>query len=185
MHRAIGVAARRAIGAGEILHRIGEIGVGVEQAVGVARVADTARGAEPDLHQSVIAGVHGAGIAAALDLDDAANEMLGHAVGGGVLGDQCIVGAGLCGGRKRQRRECGQSHRQQGNGGPALRRTLSPTHGHFDNGIIPPAQGNAPHSAVARSPARARTMHLRPLPSNWLYGRLPQWQELSRNLGTN
>ena len=41
------------------------------------------------------------GIAPALDLDDAVNEVLGHAVGGRVLGDQRIVRA-----RKRGRREC-------------------------------------------------------------------------------
>ena len=90
MHRAVRVAAGDAIGAGEILHRIGHIGIGIEQTGGVAAIAEPACGVEPDLHEPVIALADSARIAAALALDDPANQLLRDIVGCGMLGDERI-----------------------------------------------------------------------------------------------
>ena len=46
------IAIGGAIGAGEIFHRLGQIGVGIAQFLGGAGVAEAARGAELDLHQA-------------------------------------------------------------------------------------------------------------------------------------
>ena len=91
------VAAGRAVGAGEIADRIGHVGVGIEQAAGVAAVAHGAGGAEPDLHQAVIAGADDTRVALALDMDDAADQGFRHAMGRGVLGNEVIVFAGARG----------------------------------------------------------------------------------------
>ena len=88
------VASRRAIGAGEILHRIGHVGVGIEQAVGGAAIAHRLGGAEADLHQAVVALADHPRVALALDMDDAAHQRLRHAIGGRVLGDQRVVRSG-------------------------------------------------------------------------------------------
>ena len=95
-----------AVRAGEIPDGIGHVGVGIEQAAGVAAVPHGLSGAEPDLHKAVIAGAHDAGIALALDMDDTPNQGFGHAVGGGMLGDEVIVlaGAGVLPGNRDRRR---------------------------------------------------------------------------------
>src|ERR1700730_18831287 len=51
MHGAVVVAVGSAVGAGEIFHRISEIGVGIAQSLGGAGVAEAAGGGELDLHQ--------------------------------------------------------------------------------------------------------------------------------------
>ncbi len=93
LHGAVGIASAAREAPGQILHRISQIGIGIEQALGVARITQTTRGAETDLHQAVIAAMDNRGIAPALDPDDAVNEVLGQAVGDRVLGDQRIVRA--------------------------------------------------------------------------------------------
>src|SRR6266478_1888759 len=52
MHGARMIAVCSAVGAGEIFDPINEVGVGVAQAGGIARVAEAAGGRKLDLHQS-------------------------------------------------------------------------------------------------------------------------------------
>src|SRR5579871_465833 len=72
-------AAGGAVGAGEIAHRVAHVDGRIEQARSRAAITHGARGAEPDLHQAVIAGVHGARIAAALASNHALGERQRHA----------------------------------------------------------------------------------------------------------
>ncbi len=107
VHGAVGIAAGGVIGAGKIFHRISHVGIGVEQTGSVALIAHGPRGAELDLHQTVIAGAHDARVTAALAADHAAHQLLRHAIGGRLTGDQrieiavgierCGVAAMLCG----------------------------------------------------------------------------------------
>jgi len=87
------IAARDLVGAGEITHRIGHVGVGIEQALRAAAVTERARGAETDLHHPVVALGDGARIVLALAHDHAMHQRHRQAVGGRVLGDQRGVGA--------------------------------------------------------------------------------------------
>jgi len=71
---AILVAARGAICAGKIAQRISHVGLRIEQPGGRAGIAHRSRRPEPDLHQTVIAAVHRARIAAALAANDALDQ---------------------------------------------------------------------------------------------------------------
>jgi len=90
MHRTIAIAVRHTIGAGEIFHRVGHVGVGIEQAGGVAAIAQSACGGGLDLHQAVIAFRDDTRIASALALDHAAHQFFRQVVGGGMAGNQRI-----------------------------------------------------------------------------------------------
>src|SRR5258708_1127229 len=82
MHGAVVVAIGGAIGAGQILPAIGEIGVGVAQALGVAAVAEGAGGRELDLHQpDAAAAPDQVGLVAALAQDHAMHQDFRHIVG--------------------------------------------------------------------------------------------------------
>jgi hypothetical protein len=84
------VAAGNPVGIGEILHRIGHVGIGIEQAAGVAAITHATRSPEPDLHQSIVTLTHDVGAAAAFTLDDTPHKRLWHVVRGGMFGNQCI-----------------------------------------------------------------------------------------------
>lgn len=101
-HSLILIAACRAISAGEILHRVGKIGFWIEQTFCGSSVAETARGAETDLHHAVIALADGARLIAALAHNDAMNEFDGNPVGGGVACDHAGVFVLLRGRRMNQ-----------------------------------------------------------------------------------
>lgn len=121
--RAVLTAVRGAIGAREILDGVSHVDVGVEQPFGVARVSHRLRGAEPDLHQAVIALGDEARIAFALDIDDAADERLWNAVHGGVERDTRVVHLGrprLCKRRAGRRRHQRSGHKQNAPTGHAF-----------------------------------------------------------------
>jgi hypothetical protein len=90
VHGAIGVAASCTISAGKLFHRIGHIGVGIEQAGRAAALTHSARSAKPNLHQAIIAGVDDTRIAAALTPNNTAHHALWNVVGGRMPGDKRI-----------------------------------------------------------------------------------------------
>ena len=104
--RLVLIAAGGAVRAGEIPDGIGHVGVGIEQAAGVAAVSHGRAVPSRICIKAVIAAAHDAGIALALDMDDPPNQGFGHAVGGGMLGDEVIVlaGAGVLPGNRDRRR---------------------------------------------------------------------------------
>ena len=88
----IAVAIGGAIGAGEVLHGVGEVGVGIAQAGGIAGVADPARGRELDLHQpDGAAAADEVRLIAALAHDDAMHQRFRHAIGAGMGRDHLGV----------------------------------------------------------------------------------------------
>src|ERR1700716_1025521 len=102
-HRAAGVATRHPIGAGEIAHRVSEIGVGIEQAGRRAGIAHGARSRILDLHQPHRpTAADGARIIAALPNDHAGHQGFGHAVHLGVTGNQRVEPAMRAFARRRQ-----------------------------------------------------------------------------------
>ena len=89
---AIMIAARDLVGAGKITHRVSHVGVGIEQALHAAAVAERARGAEADLHHPVVALGDRARIVLALAHDHAMHQRHRQAVRGRMLGDQRRIG---------------------------------------------------------------------------------------------
>src|ERR1700735_883119 len=55
---------------GKIGHRVGHVGGRIEQAAGITAIAERARGAEPDLHQTVVAAIDRARIEIAFAPDN-------------------------------------------------------------------------------------------------------------------
>ena len=79
--RAIGVAARRLIGTGEIFDRVGQVGFGIEQAGRGAGISNAARGRVFDLHQAErAAAIARMRIIAALARHDAMHKRFRQAV---------------------------------------------------------------------------------------------------------
>ena len=99
MHGTLVVAVRGAIGAGEIFDPIGEVGVGIAQALGVAAVAEAAGGRELDLHQpDGAAAPDQARLVTAFAQDHAMHQRFRHVVGPRMGRDQRVELAlsGLC-----------------------------------------------------------------------------------------
>src|SRR5262249_141352 len=71
---AIGVAAGRAIRAGEVAHRVSHVRVRIEQPGSGAAIAHGARRPQADLHQPIIAAADRARIVTALAHDDAVDQ---------------------------------------------------------------------------------------------------------------
>src|SRR5690606_5931152 len=77
-------------GAAQVFHGVFEVGVGVEQARGVAAIAHGTGGVVADLHQAPIRAVARLRVVAALLLHHAVDERFGHVVVGGVFGDEAV-----------------------------------------------------------------------------------------------
>ena len=113
----VGVTAADQVRAAQVLDRVFEVGLGVEQALGAAGVAHGAGGIVPDLHQPQIRAVAGPGVEAALLLDDTADQRFGDAVDGGIFDDQPVhVGDPALLRRGKGQRQIGGF----GGGGPGL-----------------------------------------------------------------
>src|ERR1700674_1895664 len=113
------VAARGAIGACEIAHGVGEVGVGVEQPLCRAGVAERAGRRVLDLHQAHgAAAADGAGVVAAFARDHLAHQRLGHAIRLGVARDQCVITLRRC--RRQRARKNRQCQKERSH--PRLRR---------------------------------------------------------------
>ena len=80
------VAMSGPIGSGQIRHAVYHVGHRIEQAFRIASITKRPRGAEPDLHQAVIAAIDSARIEIAFAPDDEPDQRLRQAVG--MLDDQ-------------------------------------------------------------------------------------------------
>ena len=139
--RPAGVAAGELVGLRQILHGVARIGLGIEQAAGAAGIAHAARRLVADLHQTVIAGMRGARIVAALDADDGVGERERHAIGRGMTRDQRAEPIGP--GRRRERGGT-SSLRLAGNNGFAC--------GGRSTGLVPPGFAGLLHTPDFRVP---------------------------------